>query len=125
MSPTRIAWRRESLLRQIGYAIVNRRLQRLSRLGDPPFRDAGLGTGDIFEVGRTTNLIVDTVDGKWQRGLTAAAVEYRRALRFGFAPNEVAEQIANYPHRAGKRSGLSRNPQPRRAGQCCLRPAAQ
>ena len=92
--PDSIAWRRESLLRQIGYSIVNRRLQRLSRLGDPPFRDAGLGTGDIFEVGRTTNLIVDTVDGKWRRGLTSAAVEYRRALRFGFAPNEVAEQLA-------------------------------
>ncbi len=93
--PDTIAQRRENLLRQIGYAIVNRRLQHLSRQGDPPFRDAGLGTGDVFKAGRTTNLIVDTVDGKWRRGLIAAAVEYRRALRFGFAPGEIAEQVAN------------------------------
>lgn len=87
--------RREGLLRQIGYAIINRRLLRIVRQPDPPFRGAGFGTGDVFRDGRTTNLIVDTIDGKWRRGLTAAAVEYRRALRFGFSPSEVAEQVAN------------------------------
>lgn len=95
VEPDTVAWRRESLLRQIGYGIVNRRLQRLARQGDPPFRDAGLGTGDTFREGRTTNLIVDTVDGKWQRGLISATVEYRRALRYGFTAGEVTEQLAN------------------------------
>ncbi len=93
--PDSVAQRRENLLRQIGYSIVNRRLQRISRQGAPPFRDAGLGTADLFKAGRTTNLIVDTVDGKWRRGLIAAAVEYRKALRFGFSEGEVAEQLAN------------------------------
>ena len=90
-----LAQRKENLLRQIGYAIVNRRLQRISRQGAPPFRDAGFGTADIFKAGRTTNLIVDTVDGKWRRGLIAAAFEYRKALRFGFTKSEIAEQLAN------------------------------
>jgi zinc protease len=90
-----IAQRREDLLRQIGYAIVNRRLQRLARDANPPFRAAGLGTGDVFETARSTSLSVDTIDGKWKRGLTAAAIEYRRALAFGFTPVEVAEQVAN------------------------------
>ena len=93
--PDTAAQCRENLLRQIGYGIVNRRLQRLARQADPPFRDAGLGTGDVFKAGRTTNLIVDTVDGKWRRGLIAAASEYRRAMRFGFTANEIAEQVAN------------------------------
>ena len=93
--PDTIAQRREGVLRQIGYGIVNRRMQRLARLNDPPFRDAGLGTGEAFKAGRTTNLVVDTVDGKWRRGLLAAALEYRRALRFGFSKGEVAEQVAN------------------------------
>ena len=93
--PDTMAQRRENLLRQIGYAIVNRRLQRIVRQPNPPFRGAGFGTGDVFREGRTTNLIVDTIDGKWRRGLIAAAVEYRRALRFGFSAGEVAEQIAN------------------------------
>jgi zinc protease len=89
-----VAQRRENILRQIGYAIVNRRLTRLSRLADPPFRDAGFGTGDVFKTGRTTNLVVYTVDKKWRRGLTAAAEEYRRALAYGFTAAEVAEQVA-------------------------------
>ncbi len=92
--PDTMAQRRENLLRQIGYAIVNRRFQRIARQPDPPFRGAGFGTGDVFHSGRTTNLIVDTIDGRWRRGLIAAGTEYRRALRYGFSPGEVAEQVA-------------------------------
>ncbi len=92
--PDTLAQRRENLLRQIGYAIVNRRLLRLTREANAPFRAAGLGTGDVFKAGRATNLAVDTVDGKWRRGLVTATQEYRRALQFGFTEAEVAEQIA-------------------------------
>lgn len=92
--PDTLAQRRENILRQIGYDIVNRRMMRLSRLPDPPFRDAALGTGGVFKAGRSTNLVVYTVDRKWQRGLTAAALEYRRALAYGFTKAEVAEQVA-------------------------------
>lgn len=90
-----LAQRRENLLRQVAYGIVNRRMLRRTREADAPFRGAGLGTGDNFREGRSTNLVVDTVDGKWQRGLMAAAEEYRRALDHGFTHAEVAEQIAN------------------------------
>ncbi len=86
--------RRENLLRQIGYAIVNRRLMRATRVIDPPFRGAGFGTSDEFHDGRTTNLIVDTVDGKWRGGLVAVVAEYKRALGQGFSETEVAEQVA-------------------------------
>lgn len=92
--PDSIAQRRRNLLRDIGYAIINRRLQRLSRSVEPPFRSAGVGTGNVFEAARSTRLIVDTVDGKWQTGLDAAAREYRRALAHGFTQGEVAEQLA-------------------------------
>lgn len=87
--------RRTNILRQIGYAIVNRRLQSRSRVIDPPFRAAGLGTSEVFKIGRTTNLIVDVPDGGWRKGLDAAAEEYFRALTFGFTEAEVAEQLAN------------------------------
>jgi zinc protease len=93
--PDTAANRRTAVLREIGYGIVNRRLQRISRSSEPPFRGAGFGTSEVFEIGRTTNLIVDTVDGKWRPGLIAAAREYRRALKQGFTAAEVAEQVAN------------------------------
>ncbi len=94
IEPDTIAQRRENILRQIGYAIINRRLIRIARQPDPPFRGAGFGSGDDFESGRTTRLIVDSTDGKWRTGLTAAARELRRALRAGFTSGEVAEQVA-------------------------------
>jgi zinc protease len=93
--PDTVAQRQEGLLRQIGYEVINRRMLRLSRQADPPFRGAGFGTGDVFEAGRSTRLIVDTVDRKWRRGMIAAAREYRRALVWGFTKQEVAEQVAN------------------------------
>lgn len=93
--PDSVAQRRENLLRQVGYGIINRRLLSRTREANAPFRGAGVGTSDVFKEGRSTNLVVETIDGGWQRGLTAATEEYRRALEFGFSPSEVAEQIAN------------------------------
>ena len=87
--------RRQRVLREIGYGIVNRRLQRLSRLDDPPFRGAALGTDDVFRFARSTDLVVAANTGEWQRGLAAAQEEYRRAMEFGFSEAEVAEQVAN------------------------------
>jgi zinc protease len=78
--PDTIAQRQEKLLRQIGYDIVNRRLQSLSRQADPPFRSAGFGTGEVFAAGRTTRLIVDTVDGN-------------------LGPHELCHQIASLASR--------------------------
>lgn len=93
--PDSIATRKRGVMRQVAYGIVNRRLQRLTRSEDPPFRDAGVGTSDVFEAGRTTNLIVESKEGEWRRGLIAAAAEYRRALQFGFTQAEIDEQLAN------------------------------
>lgn len=93
--PDTLAQRRENLLRQIGYGIINRRLLSRTRVANAPFRAAGVGTSDQFNEARSTNLIVETIDGGWKRGLLAASEEYRRALEHGFTPAEVAEQIAN------------------------------
>ena len=94
VEPDSMAQRRENLLRQVGYAIINRRLLRLTREANAPFRNAGFGTSDLFKEGRASELSVDTVDGKWRPGLMSAGQEYRRALTYGFTPEEVAEQVA-------------------------------
>lgn len=94
-TPDTVATRRERLLREIGYAIINRRLQRLTRVENPPFRAAGISTDDVFDVARTTTLSAQAAEGDWQRALAAAQEEYRRAREFGFTAAEVAEQVAN------------------------------
>ena len=109
-----VAQRRKNLLESIGYSAVNRRLAAIARSSSAPYRGAGFGTGDVFEDGRTTNLIVDALDGKWQQGLAAAARELRRALEYGFSDAEIAEQVAiarqaqeNAARAAGTRSNAS------------------
>ncbi|MES2698923.1 MAG: insulinase family protein [Pseudomonadota bacterium] len=93
--PDTVATRRERVLREIGYSIVNRRLQRLQRTENPPFRGAGLASEEVFDQARTTSLVIQAAEGEWQRGLAAAQEEYRRALEFGFTQAEVTEQLAN------------------------------
>ncbi len=93
--PDTIAQRRENLQRQIGYAIVDRRLDHLARRAHPPFRDAAFGTGDDFKSGRTTNIVIDCISGQWRQGMIAVAGAVHRALTAGFTAAEVAEQIAN------------------------------
>ena len=87
--------RQQRVLTQLGYGIISRRFQRLSRDANPPFRAAGLITEELFKEARSSGLIVQAVDGDWQGGLAAAQEEYRRAMEFGFSEAEVAEQVAN------------------------------
>ena len=92
--PDTWANRRKNLAVTVGYAIINRRLQRLSRRLDPPFRAAQFATNDIFRAGRDTAINVDSIDGRWRRAMTAATTEVRRALEQGFAQSEIDEQMA-------------------------------
>lgn len=82
-------------LRFVGYNIINRRLARLAREADAPFRSAGFGTGSIFEDARTTSLSISSVDGEWKKGLTAAVQVVNEALTYGFTQAEIDEQLAN------------------------------
>ncbi|MCL9983715.1 MAG: insulinase family protein [Erythrobacter sp.] len=93
--PDTIANRETSLLQRIGYGIINRRLARLARGGDAPFRGASFGTGDLFEDARITSLSVNSADGEWNKGLLAAVREVNEALTYGFTRAELDEQLAN------------------------------
>jgi zinc protease len=95
IEPDTLAQRDTDQLRAIGYAIINRRLQRQAMQATPPFRAAGFGTSGMQKDGRSTDLVVETDIGKWRDGLTAATLTLRRALEQGFSESELAEQIAN------------------------------
>lgn len=93
--PDTVANRQQGLLRQVGYGIINRRLAALARGADAPFRRASFSTSDVFEDGRTTGLQINSENGQWEKGLSAAARTVRQALAYGFSNAEVAEQVAN------------------------------
>lgn len=93
--PDMIAERDIATLRRIGYAVVNRRLARLARSQDAPFRSASYSTSDLFREARLTSLSINTEDGGWENGMLAAIREVNEALTFGFSQAEVDEQTAN------------------------------
>ena len=92
--PDTLANRNASTLRSIGYAIVNRRLARLARGADAPFRGANFGGSDLFEDARSSGINIASVDGEWRKGMMAAVREYNQAITYGFTRAEVAEQLA-------------------------------
>ncbi|MEL6877824.1 MAG: insulinase family protein [Pseudomonadota bacterium] len=90
-----IANRDKAILRGIGYRIIGRRLSRLARSENAPFRGANFASSDIFEDARSTGISISSADGEWQKGVIAAVREVRQALEFGFTQAEVTEQVAN------------------------------
>lgn len=93
--PDTVSNRDAALVRRIGYGIINRRLARLARGEDAPFRGASFGTGDLFEDARLTSLSVSSADGEWRKGMLAAVREVNEALAYGFTRAELDEQLAN------------------------------
>ena len=93
--PDTIAERQQGLLRTVGARILGRRLQRLRRSEDPPFRSVNSGTSNFFETGRTAQLTVSSDEGGWKRALDTAVDEYRRVLLYGVSQAEIDEQLTN------------------------------
>ena len=93
--PDTAANRAASLQARLGYSILSRRLTRLLREDDPPFRGASLNTSSFGEEARATGLTITAAEGQWERALAAAQAEYRRALEHGFTQAELDEVLAN------------------------------
>lgn len=93
--PDSRATRRDNLLRSIGYNIIARRLARLRRSEDAPFRSARFSGNDIFEDARSNSISIASEDGEWRKGLLAAVREVNQALTYGFTQAEIDEQVAN------------------------------
>ncbi|MEM7665720.1 MAG: insulinase family protein [Pseudomonadota bacterium] len=94
--PDTLANRDKQALRGVGFAIINRRLARLARGENAPFRGASFSSGDIFEDARSTGIGISTSDGDWRKGMLAAVREVNEAMTHGFTQAEVNEQLANY-----------------------------
>ncbi len=92
---------RRDTIEQLGLAVLNRRLERLSHAGDPPFLSASAGRDNLIRSAKVTTLFVRTTPQAWSRGLRAAVEEQRRLLQFGVRPDELAREITEYRTRLG------------------------
>ena len=92
--PDTVAERRRGFVEYLGFAVLNRRLERLSRGEDPPFVAAGGYRSTTLDSQDAFQLSASLQPGRWREALTALEVERRRIAEFGVTRAELAREIA-------------------------------
>ena len=95
-----IARRKSDLVEQLGFSVLNRRLQRLARADQPPFLASGVFKNNEYNAAESTLLIVNAEPGRWREALAAAEQEQRRAVQYGVRQDELDREIAEYMNMA-------------------------
>jgi zinc protease len=92
----RLALRRERAVRQVGFAVLNRRLERLARAGDPPFISAGVFHFTNLRTSDVTQMSITATPGSLLKAMRAAEQEQRRASQYGVQQAEVDREVLEY-----------------------------
>jgi zinc protease len=86
--------RRDRLTRNLGFSMLTRRLQRISRAKDAPFLGGSSDYTRIYDTLEASDVTLVAEAGKWKEALDAGEQELRRALQYGFTKAELDEQLA-------------------------------
>lgn len=97
--PDSVAGFRESLLVNLGTAILNRRIERIANAANAPILGGGASSSDFFELANQASMTIQGREGDWQQALRTGEQEWRRAVQYGFTSAELAEQLANFETR--------------------------
>ena len=81
--------RLQHLRRDLGVAILNRRMEILAKKEGAPFINATVGVEENFNFVHDAEIELKCPPGQWPAALAAGEQELRRALQFGFAPAEL------------------------------------
>jgi zinc protease len=87
------AKRRSDVIEMLGFAVLNRRMEREARSANPPFIGAGAGRNDYYHSANITSLEVNVPTGQWQKGLAAAVADERRITQFGVTQAEMDREV--------------------------------
>ncbi len=93
--PDTAAHRLRHLPRDLALAMVNRRFATLAKRENAPFTRASADVQEGFNFFRETSVQVEGRADQWEAGLAVADQELRRALAYGFTPDELAEAVAD------------------------------
>ncbi|MFZ4604895.1 MAG: M16 family metallopeptidase [Caulobacter sp.] len=88
--------RRQDWIQQLGFAVLNRRLEAIARGATPPFIAAGGFSGNQTDAASVTTLAITARPGEWQPALTAAEREQRRLVQYGVRQDELDREIEDY-----------------------------
>lgn len=95
-TPDSLASRRADLIEGLGFAVFNRRLQRLAREDNPPFVSGSGTRATLFDSQDQVSLTAAYRPGEWARALSTLEQERRRLLEFGITAEELNREITEY-----------------------------
>jgi len=84
------------LPRDLALAMLNRRYSELAKGENAPFNAARATAGDYYRFVEEADVTVSTSPGLWREALRVGEQELRRALEYGFQPDELAEVVADF-----------------------------
>lgn len=93
--PDTTAKRLKQLPLELAVSILNRRLSILAKKESAPFTAGKVNVGDSYELVRNASIELTCKPELWRDALGLAEQELRRALQYGFRPDELAEIVAN------------------------------
>ncbi|MDO9335563.1 MAG: insulinase family protein [Caulobacter sp.] len=91
-----LAKRRDDVVEQLGFAVLNRRFNTLMRGAEPPFISAGAFRGDQLQAAEVTSIAITSRPGEWRAALTAAMAEQRRAVQYGVLQPELDREVEEF-----------------------------
>ncbi|WP_332653260.1 M16 family metallopeptidase [Brevundimonas sp.] len=91
--PDTVVERRDNLLRNLGVAVLNRRLGEIARADNPPFISAGGGQSTLAESLDIATVTAQFNPGEWKRALETIEQEQRRLVQFGVSDAELQREI--------------------------------
>jgi zinc protease len=94
--PDNTANRIKYLPRYLAIDMLNQRLDVITKTENSPFIRATANVEESFNLYRAADISVACKPGQWDRALNVADQELRRALDFGFRPDEFKEAVADF-----------------------------
>jgi zinc protease len=93
--PDTVQFRLRHLPRDLAEAMLNRRLEILSKKEGAPFIRGTVDVEEGFNFYHDAGIDITCAPGQWQAALALGEQELRRAMQFGFTAAELREAVAN------------------------------
>ena len=91
--PDTKAKRRSDQIENLGFAVLNRRLERLAQGADAPFVGASAERSDLLHSATLAQVEATPKPGRWREAVAAIIAATRQAAAFGVTEAELAREI--------------------------------
>lgn len=95
LDPDTVVERHENLIRNLGLAVLTRRLGELARADNPPFVSANASSATVFNSLSTGSISAEFNPGGLTRALETIEQEQRRLVQFGITQAELQREITD------------------------------